>query len=269
MKTNIGLVEYAKAQLGKEYWYGTYGSAASESYYKAKKRQYPSYYLWSYKAEWAGMKVHDCVGLIKGYLWSLSPTDSKPKYNGAQDVSANGMKSRCEVKGKIKTMPEVIGLLVFYDGHVGIYEGNGKVLEARGHKYGVVRTSLNARPWKEWGYCPYIEYVGADHKQEPTRPTVKEWQLAAVADGFKFPMYGIDGEYGAECESVARKAVVKKRLTYKYPNLTKLVQRYLGVAVDGQCGSGTKAAIKAYQQKNGLVADGECGINTWESILNV
>lgn len=101
------------------------------------------------------------------------------------------------------------------------------------------------------------------------RPTVKDWQLAAIADGFKFPRYGADGEWGAECESVARRAVVKRRLTYKYYNLTKLVQRYLGIAADGKCGKDTAAAIKAYQAANGLVADGACGLMTWENILNV
>lgn len=276
MKTNIGLVEYAKAQLGKEYWYGTYGSAASESLHKAKKKQYPKYYTWSYQAKWAGMKVHDCVGLIKGYLWSQSPNDTKPKYNKNQDVSANGMRSKCKVKGNISTMPDVAGVLVFFDGHVGVYEGNGYVIEARGHAFGVVRTKLSSRPWKYWGYCPWISYVGAStetNEDKPAgnsaRPTVKDWQLAAITDGFKFPKYGADGEWGAECEAVAKKAVVKRRLIYKYPNLTKLVQRFLGVAIDGKCGKDTAAAIKAYQQKNGLVADGECGINTWENILNV
>ena len=275
-KTNTGLVAYAKAQLGKEYWYGTYGSAASESYYKTKKKQYPKYYTWSYQSKWAGMKVHDCVGLIKGYLWSQSPTDTNPKYKSSQDVSANGMRSKCKTKGKMSSMPDVPGVLVFFDGHVGVYEGNGYVIEARGHAYGVVRTKLSSRPWTSWGMCPWITYSGSSASTDATeekpvssnkRPTVKEWQLAAIADGFKFPEYGVDGLWGRECESVAKKAIVKKRLIYKYPNLTKLVQRYLGVEVDGKCGKDTAAAIKAYQQVNGLEADGECGLMTWRKIL--
>ena len=269
MKTNTGLVEYAKAQLGKPYWYGTYGKAISKSLYDSKKRQYPSHYKWSYDAKLEGIKAHDCVGLIKGYLWSESPTDTKPKYTSAQDYSANSMKKRCKVSGNISSIPEVAGVLVFFDGHVGIYEGNGFVIEARGHAYGVVRTKLKSRPWKTWGYCPFIEYDSAAAQPTAARPTVKEWQQAAAADGFKFPKYGIDGEWGAECEKVAKKAVVKRRLIYKYRNLTKLLQRYLGIAIDGKCGKDTAAAIKVYQAANGLVVDGECGLMTWESILNV
>ena len=101
------------------------------------------------------------------------------------------------------------------------------------------------------------------------RPTVKQFQLSAIADGFKFPKYGADGIWGSECESVARKAVVKKRLIYKYKNLTKLVQSFLGVEVDGKCGTQTAKAIKAYQKKEGLVVDGQCGLMTWKHILNV
>lgn len=43
-KTNSGLIAYAKAQLGKPYWWGTFGQIASGSLYASKKKQYPSYY---------------------------------------------------------------------------------------------------------------------------------------------------------------------------------------------------------------------------------
>lgn len=100
-------------------------------------------------------------------------------------------------------------------------------------------------------------------------PTVKEWQIAALADGYEFRKYGADGEWGAECESVARKAVVKKRLVYTNKNLTRIVQKAVGVSVDGLCGKNTEAAIKAYQKKHGLTADGAVGLNTWKKILNI
>ena len=100
--------------------------------------------------------------------------------------------------------------------------------------------------------------------------TVRNWQIAAQYDGFAFPKYGIDGLWGTECEKVAKKAIVKKRLIgYKYPELTKIVQRTVGVDVDGKCGKNTKAAIIAYQKAHGLDADGEVGLNTWKEILDV
>lgn len=46
-------------------------------------------------------------------------------------------------------------------GHVGIYVGNGEVIEARGHLYGVVKTKLKDRPWTDWGKLRWLEYQKA------------------------------------------------------------------------------------------------------------
>lgn len=108
-----------------------------------------------------------------------------------------------------------------------------------------------------------------DKEEVSYRPTVLEWQKAAIADGFKFPKYGADGKWGLECESVAKKAVVKKRVTYQYKNLTKLVQKVIGVDVDGLCGSNTDRYIREYQKKYGLEVDGAVGLNTWKHMLGI
>ena len=103
----------------------------------------------------------------------------------------------------------------------------------------------------------------------PAGNAVKEWQEAAIADGYTFPRYGADGKWGSECESVARKAIVKRRLTYRNRSLTRIVQRHLGVAADGLCGKNTDKAIRAWQSANGLTADGAVGINSWKKILGI
>lgn len=160
MKTNTGLVEYAKAQLGRPYWYGTFGNKATQDLLERKTAQYPQHYqharMETYESQ-LGFRVHDCVGLIKGYLWS-DDVNAAPKYNSQQDVSANGMLKKCTRRGRISTMPEIPGILVFMPGHVGIYCGDGKVIEARGFHYGVVETKLSERAWENWGKCPWITY---------------------------------------------------------------------------------------------------------------
>lgn len=127
---------------------------------------------------------------------------------------------------------------------------------------------------KTKGHTVIVLDDGAKVKQSDSyKPTVLEWQKAAIADGFVFPQFGADGEWGGECESVAKKALVMQRiLTYKYKNLTKIVQKAVGVKADGLCGSKTKKAIKEYQKSVGLPAkdqDGIVGLNTWKKILNV
>ena len=113
-------------------------------------------------------------------------------------------------------------------------------------------------------------------KTEPviTTPTVTEnkvltWQNAAIADGFKFSKYGADGKWGSECEAVAKQAICKKRDTYKYQNLTKIVQNAVGVTADGKFGNNTKTAVTNFQKLVGLNADGVVGLNTWKKILGV
>lgn len=119
----------------------------------------------------------------------------------------------------------------------------------------------------------YKVYDNKGHVLYPAkveRNPVLEWQKAAIADGFKFPEYGADGKWGAECEGVAIKAVVKKRLIgYKYPNLTGIVQEAVGAEVDGKCGKDTDTAIREYQKAHGLTVDGCVGLNTWKKILGV
>ena len=142
------------------------------------------------------------------------------------------------------------------------------------------KGSLHAHRWYAATACPgpYLYAKFAYIADEVNKrlsgkteyvPTVKEWQIAAIADGYKFPRYGADGMWGTECASVASKAIVKKRLIYTNKNLTRLVQKAVGVDVDGLCGKDTDAAIRAYQNKHSLVVDGQVGLNTWMKILHI
>lgn len=175
-KTNTGLVAYAKAQLGLPYWYGTFGQTGTASLLESKARQYPSFYTSARLAtarKQYGKRVHDCVGLIKGYLWSANNT-ATPKYNASQDVSANRMRSLCKESGKMNTLPEIAGVLVFMDGHVGIYEGNGNVIECTvNFGGGVVRTKLSQRKWTSWGKCPFITYEATNKPTATEKPAAK------------------------------------------------------------------------------------------------
>lgn len=117
-------------------------------------------------------------------------------------------------------------------------------------------------------------YVDDGKKKSEEKHSVLEFQRAAVKDGFSFPKYGADGEWGTECESVAKKAVIKRRRedgknVYKYPNLTKIVQDVVGSEADGKCGEDTENHIISWQNENGLVADGCVGLDSWKKILGI
>lgn len=105
-------------------------------------------------------------------------------------------------------------------------------------------------------------------KETATNNKITQWQKAAIKDGFKF-LSGINGVWNKECENIAKKAVCKQRLTYKYKNLTKFIQSEVGAKADGKYGKDTKNLVKAYQKRYGLVCDGIVGLNTWKKILGV
>lgn len=184
MKTNKGLVNYAKEQVGNPYWYGTYGQTSNRALYNSKRRQYPNYYTASDFSRQYGKRVHDCIGIIKGYLWS-DTNNSKPKYNPKQDVGACSMYRLCKEKGTYKTMPHIDGLLVFKGNspsdihHVGVYSTDGYVYEAKGHYYGTVKTKYRKGEWKYWAKCLWIDYIDEDEKEkkEEKREEKKELKL--------------------------------------------------------------------------------------------
>lgn len=213
-KTNSGLVEYAKAQVGLPYWYGTYGQEASESLYKTMKNMYPDYYTDDDFSTQYGQRVHDCSGLIKGYLWSDSPT-SKPSYNASQDLNAANFYSTGASKGAIATFPRTNGMLVFKGtspakiNHVGVY-ADGYVYEAKGHAYGVKKTRFTSTEWTYWCQCNLItddtsktseattaEVVG-DEVDTATTTATGEVKATGVATGFD---KSISGLYGVTAKS--------------------------------------------------------------------
>ena len=78
--------------------------------------------------------------------------------NGMPDISANEMYHSATASGPIDTIPETPGLAVWHDGHIGVYIGNGEVVEAMGTRYGVVKTKLEGARWTHWLKIPYISY---------------------------------------------------------------------------------------------------------------
>ena len=172
--TNKGLVQHVKNALALNTRYmwggilrpitpayvdmlsGIYGAAQySESRIKMLKSLPSGYY---------GV---DCVGLVKSYYWSGNEnggTGSKDYGKaGYPDVNANLMYQNARVKGPINTIPEVPGLVVYCKSHphVGVYIGNGEVVEStiKTAGDGVIKTKLKDWKWEYWFECPYIEYI--------------------------------------------------------------------------------------------------------------
>ena len=169
--TNLGLVAHAQAalQLATAYMWGGILRPITTSLVDRLSAQYPTHYSTSRKQ---GLLVLtkgnyygvDCVGLIKSYYWGGV---GSPRYSSSTDVDANSMHHHATVKGIINNMPETPGLCVWMEGHIGIYIGGGRVIEATRSSYGdgVVETALAGRGWTHWLQCPAIDYITEEDEE--------------------------------------------------------------------------------------------------------
>lgn len=273
MKTGQGLVEYAIAQLGRPYWWGTFGQTANAALYAQKKAQYPAYYTAADFPNQYGQKVHDCVGLIKGYLWCDTP-DGTPRYNAAQDVAVEGLYKKCSKSGAIGSIPETPGVCVFMAnmGHVGVYIGGGEVVEAMGHAYGVVKTRLAGRGWAYWGMPEWISY----DETAVVAPSV------GSADSS--PKGGANGQSGTPAPTTGTEfslnfRILREGCVGEDVRALQLMLKARGYScgsygpnrdgADGEFGGKTKTALISYQSDIGLKADGEAEPDTMSALLGI
>lgn len=260
-KTGSGLAKWAEDiyKGGKHvYWYGTYCNPCTNDLLEGKTKQYPTHYTDKREATYRkhiqqGKIATDCNGLIEGYAWEENGVIKRQR-NDIPDRSASGMYNAARYKGKISDgMPEIPGLLVWTEtkAHVGVYVGNGYVVEARGFSYGVPKSVMGNRNFKFWGDYAYIDYTQEEFelmkaaskstksvsaaKQPSSSSTlrkgdkgsaVKEMQNLLLKHGYSLPQHGADGEFGDE----------------------------------------TLAAVKAFQSAKGLSVDGIVGTNTWAAL---
>jgi hypothetical protein len=212
------LAEYMEKVMrlvGGWYWSGCWGQTGTENLWSQKSQQkdIKQWYIEHADAKAKGLnkKVTDCTGVYKYPLWVQSngsvPYNAIPNTDTDTDGIFNLAKSSGCKWGKIATIPkERQGILVTYQGHMGVYIGNGKVLESRGGAFGVVTTNLNERGWTEWYENPYVDYGGNSSMDKiikgSTGTLVEKWQRFLKFMGYDIGKFGankdgIDGEFGS------------------------------------------------------------------------
>lgn len=192
--TNSGLVAYCKAalKLNTSYMWGGLFREITTDYVGRLAAQYPSQYPSARRStlnKRVGKNYYgvDCVGLIKSYYFGGVGTAKNAKgYNASTDYSVGTMYTAAKVKGEIKTMPKKPGILVMTKtfGHVGVYVGDGKVIEStlRGVLDGVVETNFSDVAWAYWCQCPCIADDTTTTESKPTAtPPVKNESTSSNA----------------------------------------------------------------------------------------
>lgn len=193
-----------------------------------------------YGQQWIGSHVADCSGL---FTWAFKRLGGM-MYHGTNTMWAKW----CTDKGALTTATRKTikpGTAVFkmrgesdyY--HVGLYIGNGEVIEAQSTQNGVVKSKLTK--WSYWGELKGVSYA---EDTKPETPTV----LPEVGD-YRVIKWGMRGDDVKTLQEM-------------------LIALGYELSATGKYASKTLKAVTAFQEANGLKADGIVGKNTWSKLLS-
>lgn len=177
-----------------------------------------------YGSKWIGRRVADCSGL---FVWAYRELGEKI-YHGSNTIFNDYTDKTGALYGEVEILP---GTAVFQVSkgrrtHIGLYVGDGAVIEARGTKTGVIESDLSE--WDEWGTLKAVDYSGVE-------PEV------VMIDTIKAMRRGDSG------------------LTVKWLQELLLAAGHDLGAADGVYGQKTEAAVRAFQRASGLDVDGIAG----------
>ena len=206
------------------------------------------YYAALYGSKWIGHYVWDCSGL---FAWAFK------ELGGSIAHGSNSIYDRyCSAKGKLsggkrtdgkELLP---GTAVFTGtssehGHIGLYIGGGKVIEAQGTQAGVVISDITLKKWTYWGELKGVDYSGNNSPAEPDPA----------------PIDPNNGE-----KPVLKKGDRGELVTVLQTKLINKGYSCGSTGADGIFGKNTEAAVKQFQIDSGLLADGTVNAATWAAL---
>ena len=166
-------VAAARRMIGQPYWFAASGQRPTEQFLQ-------SLINGQFSAQWTPARIakarseigrfdhcFDCSGLMRFIT-------NRQRNIEALNSNANRMRQISNPQ-PIATLPEAPGVCVFMNGHVGIYAGRGRVIEAWGWRQ-VCDNALSFQRWTHWGRLPWISC------EEPEPPAVSASPAPAVGD---------------------------------------------------------------------------------------
>ena len=233
------------SRVGCPYVYGGTGQPCTVAYRQARAAQYPNYAakirrncpqmngtatkcqgcVWADPETGQGRSAFDCAQLAKAAMEAIGI----PMVSGA---NSQWERTDWAFKGALADgYPEDEVCVVFrrdtdHMGHVGVYLGDGTVVHAKGHDWGVVREKLADTNFTHWGQPEGLLEDG------PIRPVLRQ---------------------GASGPAVTLLQ-------------TLLSDVATPIEADGLFGPVTLAAVKAFQRQAGLAVDGVVGPKTWAAL---
>ena len=224
------LVKFAESKIGTPYVYGAKGADGKFTQAKLNwlARNYPRVFTTSYisKAKkFVGQVCCDCSGLISWYTGKV--------YGSSQ------LYSKASKRGSIKTVDKApIGAVLWKNGHVGVYIGNGECIEEKGIAYGCVKSKISNTHFTHWLTFDFMDY------SEVTKVEVDEKKT----NPYKEP------------KVLLRKG--SKGNDVKWLQFELQEAGFKTVGIDGAFGPKTEKGLKSFQKSSKIAVDGICGHQT-------
>ena len=165
----IGKFRQALAEHWGYIW-GTAGEAWTEAKQKELEKATDSNRAQGrkYGSKWIGHTVADCSGL---FSWAFRQLGGY-MYHGSDTMYRKYCTQKGELKKGMRTDGGALkpGTAVFvWNGkkysHVGLFIGNGIVIEAMGTINGVTTTKVTASKWTHWGELAGVDYVNTGNSE--------------------------------------------------------------------------------------------------------
>ena len=240
------------------YIWGTAGEAWTEAKQKelAKTTDADRAPGRQYGSKWIGHTVADCSGL---FSWAFRQLGGSV-YHGSDTMYRKYCADKGELKKGRRTDCATLkpGTAVFvWNGskysHVGLYVGDGTVIEAMSTLKGVTTSKVTAGKWTHWG-----ELQGVDYSESGTSPA--DGVILTGTEG------GVEESLTKNSRPTLRKGSKGAAVTAMQSVLERLGYDLGPCGADGDFGRMTEAAVKRFQSDRGLTADGVCGSLTFAEL---
>lgn len=247
--------KFAISKIGTPYVYGAklQDGPLTQQKVNTLAKLYPKMFTKTYlnkikNKQLIGKVCVDCSGLISGYTGKI--IGSSQLYSTAY--------ARMDFKDFEKF---AVGTILWKQGHVGIYcgknsKGQPYCIEAKGIDHGTIASLVT--PKDKWKYgltfsdieYEYDESLECFYKKENpyTKPAGSMYK-GCKGTGVKWVQYEL-------VEAGFGESFVYNHETYK------------GVKIDGDFGTITDAAVRAFQQSCKIEVDGVCGKETKSYLVN-
>lgn len=231
-------INYLNANIGQPYVWGAQGTLLKPETYESiiAKREKDSskhranalsFCFRLFSAGALQLRAFDCSGLGMYWLQNLKGVSKT-------DLNANGMMGKCTLISKSEVKKGCWVFKRYLTGskrayHIGyVVDDELNVVEAQGRAYGVVKRPLSKGGWNAYGIPSFFADEITQHEKYVFTRLLKK---------------GCKGSDVSDLQELLNK-------------------RGDSIKIDGDFGSKTLAAVKAFQKRKGLKADGVAGKKT-------